>query len=132
MKVEYLLFECLQDITGGGVVFFLATKCYIADITSDENRTTRMAIADAFFGVGYLIGLPLGTHIKKEFGYVPLFSFTLGLVVVAMIYATVFLKDSYQLLSDEQKKTFDREREKNRIKCNKGNLLRLAKNKYST
>ena len=82
--MEYLLFECLQDVTGGNIVFFLATKCFLVDITSEENRTTRMAVLDAFYSVGYLIGLPLGTYIKKEFGYVPLFSMTLGLVICAI------------------------------------------------
>ena len=62
-QVEYLLFECLQDVTGGNIVFFLATKCFLVDITTEENRTTRMAVLDAFYSVGYLIGLPLGTYI---------------------------------------------------------------------
>ena len=120
LKVEYLLFECLQDLTGGSIVFFLATKCYIVDITSEENRTTRMAVTDAFFGVGYLVGLPIGTQIKKQFGYVPLFSLTLGLVISAMLYAAFFLKDSYQLINDEQKKVFDAERAEKKLKCDRG------------
>jgi fucose permease len=117
-------------LTGGSIVFFLATKCYIVDITSEENRTTRMAVTDAFFGVGYLIGLPIGTYIKKEFGYVPLFSITLGLVICAMIYAAVFLKDSYQLISVEQKKVFDAEREENQLKCDRGKGIQFVNKLY--
>ena len=117
------MFECLQDLTGGSIVFFLATKCFIVDITSEENRTTRMAVVDAFYGVGYLVGLPIGTYIKKEFGYVPLFSLTLGLVICAMIYVAVFIKDSYHLISDERKKVFDAERESNQLKCDRGKGL---------
>ena len=113
------MFECLQDMTGGDIVFFLATKCFIVDITSEENRTTRLAVVDAFFGVGYLIGLPAGTYIKKQFGYVPLFSLTLGLVICAMIYVAVFIKDSYQLMTDEQKKAFDAQRDANHLKCDR-------------
>ena len=79
-----------------------------------------MAVVDAFYGVGYLIGLPLGTFIKKEFGYVPLFSLTLGLVICAMLYVVVFIKDSYHLITDEQKKVFDAEREANQLICGKG------------
>jgi predicted MFS family arabinose efflux permease len=114
------LFECLQDVTGGSIVFFLATKCYLVDITSEENRTTRMAVLDAFYSVGYLIGLPLGTYIKKEFGYVPLFSLTLGLVICAMIYTAVFINDSYHLITEDQRKVFDAEREANQLKCDRG------------
>ena len=47
----YLLFECLQDLTGGSVVFTLATKCFIVDITTEENRTARLAITDAFLSL---------------------------------------------------------------------------------
>ena len=83
-----------------------------------------MAVTDAFFGVGYLIGLPIGTYIKKEFGYVPLFSLTLGLVICAMIYAAVFLKDSYHLITDEQKKVFDVARDENKLKCDRGKVVR--------
>ena len=101
-------------------MFFLATKCYIVDITSEENRTTRMAVIDAFFGVGYLIGLPIGTHVKKHFGYIPLFAMTLGFVVFAMLYTVIFLKDSYHLLTDEKKKLYDKQREENKIRWNKG------------
>ena len=89
-----------------------------------------MAVTDAFFGVGYLIGLPIGTYIKKEFGYVPLFSITLGLVICAMIYAAVFLKDSYQLISVEQKKVFDAEREENQLKCDRGKGIQFVTKLY--
>ena len=80
-----------------------------------------MAVVDAFYGVGFLIGLPIGTYIKKEFGYVPLFSLTLVLVIGAMIYVAVFIKDSYHLISEEQRKVFDAEREANQLKCDRGN-----------
>ena len=120
------MFECLQDLTGGSIVFFLATNCYIVDITTEENRTTRMAVLDAFFGVGYLIGLPMGTYIKKHFGYVPLFSLTLGLAICAMMYVAVFIKDSYQLITDEQKKVFDAERDASQLKCDRGKEIKRS------
>ena len=122
-KVEFLLFECLQDITGGNIVFFLATKCYLVDLTSEETRTTRLAALDAFYSVGYLTGLPLGTYIKKNFGYVPLFATTLGLVVLAIAYVVFFIKDSYHLVTEAQRKIFDEERKGNKLKCGKGNFM---------
>ena len=102
-------------------MFTLATKCFIVDITTEENRTARLAITDAFLAVGYLIGLPLGTHLKKYFGYIVLFSVTLVLILVAMIYAAIFIKDSYHLVTDEKKKAFDEDREENQLNCDKGN-----------
>ena len=113
------MFECLEDITGGSLVFFLATQCFIVDITTEENRTARMAIAEAFYGLGWLIGLPLGTYTKKHLGYVPLFSLNLRTI----LYVGLFIKDSYHLLSGEQKKAFDAERDTNQLRCDRGNIL---------
>ena len=66
-----LLFEFLEDIKGCSLVFFLATKCFIVDIT------TPWLIVNAFNVWGWLIGLLLGTYTKKQFGYVTLFSLTI-------------------------------------------------------
>ena len=79
-----------------------------------------MAVLDAFYSVGYLAGLPLGNYIKKQFGYIYLFSLTLGLVICAMIYTALFIKDSYHLITEEQKKIFDEERDSNQLKCDQG------------
>ena len=82
-----------------------------------------MAVLDAFYSVGYLAGLPLGNFIKKQFGYICLFSVTLGVVVFAMIYTTLFIKDSYHLITEEQRKIFDQEREENQLKCDGGKKM---------
>ena len=105
------------------MVFILATKCFIVDITTEENRTARLAITDAFLGIGYLIGLPLGTRLKQHFGYNVLFSVSLCLSILAILYAIIFVKDSYHLLTEEKKKVFDEERKANAIKFNKGEIM---------
>ena len=45
LQAEFLLFECLQDITGGRTVFYIAVHCYIMDITEESNRTSRLGRA---------------------------------------------------------------------------------------
>ena len=119
------MFECLSEVTGGQVAFFLATKCYISDITSQAERTTRFAIVDAFYSVGWLMGLPIGTRIKKKFGYVALFSTTLGLTVATFLYTLVFLKDSVHRLSEERKKERDDEKTRNAITCERGVVAKV-------
>ena len=37
-QVEYLLLECLQDLTGGATCFYLASYSYMADITTPDTR----------------------------------------------------------------------------------------------
>jgi len=119
LTVEFLLFECLQDFTGGRRIFTLAARCYIMDITSKESRTARLCILDAVIGLGMMIGSPLGTIIKNKFGYVVLYAITLILVTITLIY-TYFLKDSIHLVSEEKKIALLEEKEEADIKCDKG------------
>ena len=76
-----MLFECLQDLTGGGIVFYLAVRAFVVDITDDEDRTSRLAFADAVHSIGTIIGIPIETYLKKLLGFIPLFSITLCLCV---------------------------------------------------
>ena len=42
--MEFLLFECLQDLTGGDLVFLLGVNSLLVDITTTEERTTRFVL----------------------------------------------------------------------------------------
>ena len=119
------MFECLSEVTGGQVVFFLATKCYISDITGQQERTTRFAIVDAFYSVSWLMGLPIGTRIKKKFGYVALFSTTLGLTVATFLYTLVFLQDSVHRLSEERKKEREDKKTREAVLCEQGVVAKV-------
>ena len=57
-QVEFLLFECLQDLTGGGPAFYLASYSLMVDITntSPQTRTRRLSILDSFIPIGFLTG----------------------------------------------------------------------------
>ena len=60
-QAEYLLLECLQDLTGGSICFYLAIYSYMSDITSSEARSRRLSWLDSFTAIGSCIGLPLGS-----------------------------------------------------------------------
>ena len=47
-------------MTGGSIVFFVAVRAFVVDITDDADRTARLAIADATHSIGTIIGTPLG------------------------------------------------------------------------
>jgi len=99
LKVEYLLFECLQDFTGGGICFYLASYSYMVDITKQDTRTRRLSLLDSFLPIGFTVGLLFGTYIKNNFGLVTLYSVAAGIIFLAMVYMYFLVKDS--------RKTFD-------------------------
>ena len=41
VQMEFLLFECLQDLTGGDLVFLLGINALLVDTTAVEERTRR-------------------------------------------------------------------------------------------
>ena len=86
-QVEYLLLECLQDLTGGFSAFFLASYSLMVDITTDQTRTRRLSFLDAFWEIGVLIGVPLGTYMKSQHGYIAVFS-----VAACVIFSCILLR----------------------------------------
>ena len=75
-------------------MFFLASYSYITDISSPEMRTTRIALLDGLFPLGFYIGNALAGPIHKYLG--PAYNFGLGMLfaMLAVLYTILFLTDS--------------------------------------
>ena len=78
---------------GGIAAFQLASYSYMVDITTPSTRTRRLAILDSFVSIGGLIGLQLGTFLKKKFGFITVFSIGASLIVVSLLYLVFFVKE---------------------------------------
>ena len=94
LQVEFLLLECLQDMTGGFAAFSLAAYSFMVDITSPTSRTRRLAILDSSMSIGGLIGLQLGTLLKNKFGFIAVFTTGTAVVSVALAYLVFFIKEN--------------------------------------
>ncbi|KAJ2947156.1 hypothetical protein O0L34_g16514 [Tuta absoluta] len=87
--------------TGGWVTMFLGVYSYISDITSEETRTFRVGMLSFCMTVGLPIGIGLSGILLQEMGYYGIFSLTLSLFVVVLLYGSMCLKEPDQLLKEK-------------------------------
>ena len=102
-------------MTGGATCFYLASYSYMADVTSPETRTKRLALLDSFMSFGYMMGLPLGTFIKNQYGFVTLFSTASMIILTTILYVIFVLKETVKKEEITTNVTPT-------VQCDKGNL----------
>ena len=65
----------------------------MVDITTDKTRTKRLSFLDAFWDLGFLIGVPLGTYIKSHHGYIAVFSTAAAVIFICILYVILIVKE---------------------------------------
>merc|ERR1712032_344964 len=114
LKMEFLLFECLQDLTGGDLVFLLGVNSLLVDTTTTDERTTRLIILDAFRFCGRAAGMQIAAHIKTQvlkyfpppssglpwpkvtffqLGWMAIFGLNFVLIAANLVYILLYVKD---------------------------------------
>lgn len=93
LQVEFLLFECLQDLTGGEKVFLLGINSLLVDITSSEQRTRKLIMIDAFQFGGKAVGMQLGALVRRTYGWGPVFIMSFGFIVLNFVYVILLVKE---------------------------------------
>ena len=93
-----MTYNQFQDCTGGAATFFMAANAYIADITSTETRTKRMAFLAGLWPVSSNIGKALSGLIKTHLGITYNFIFGMILSLMSVFYVLFFVPDSKHLI----------------------------------
>ncbi|XP_066295981.1 proton-coupled folate transporter-like [Branchiostoma lanceolatum] len=94
IPVEWTLIGALaQGFLGGYTVIILTTYSYLADVTTEENRTRRMSILTAMLTISGTIGLGIGGVLVDNFGFFVVFAVCMGLHVINFIYIWARLRE---------------------------------------
>ena len=69
LSLEYLWLTNIYDMLGGGAVWYLAVYGFAADITSAEDRASRMARFDGFEQIAFIVGNSVSPILYNYLGY---------------------------------------------------------------
>ncbi|XP_061401831.1 probable peptidoglycan muropeptide transporter SLC46 [Musca vetustissima] len=93
MEVAGLTEAIFPSLSGGWFVMLMGVFSYIADITTEEERTLRIGILNVCFSVGVPIGTALSGVLLKKIGFYGVFSISASLYVVSLFYGFFFLPE---------------------------------------
>lgn len=104
LRVEYLYFldAFFGAAAGGWSLLYLAIFSYIADITTNENRTHRLGIVSFCTYVGMPIGLALSGVILSNFGYYAIYGIALTMHLLNLLYIIFTLSDPLRTKDQEE------------------------------
>ena len=84
----------LDGIFGSNAVMISAIVAYLADSTTNEDRTKRFVILDSMLFLGGFFSEITTGLLLQNYGFIPPFSISLSIYVLLMVY-WCFLEESY-------------------------------------
>jgi multidrug resistance protein len=78
-------------------------QAYITDISTKENRTKAMGMIGAAFGMGFILGPPIGGYLNSHFGFWSLGAFSGGLCALNAIIMYFLLPESITIFNKDKK-----------------------------
>lgn len=106
--VEATISESSWGLFGGGFASVsMLGYTYIADVTSEEERTARVSVLDAIMMLAKPLGNLIGAKVFLVAGYYPVFALSGFFAFVGALYVMVSLKETLPAQkSDNEKTTF--------------------------
>uniref|UniRef100_A0A1A9VRP7 Major facilitator superfamily (MFS) profile domain-containing protein n=1 Tax=Glossina austeni TaxID=7395 RepID=A0A1A9VRP7_GLOAU len=99
-------------LTGGWFVMLMGVFSYIADITTEEERTLRIGILNVCFSVGVPIGTALSGVLLKKIGFYGVFSISATLYMISLVYGFLILPEPRAKCKPSDEKEKEKEKKK--------------------
>ena len=80
-------------LTGGWFTMFMGVFSYIADVTTEEQRTLRIGIVNLFYSLGVPVGAALSGILVRKIGLYGVFSLSASLYVMSFFYGFYRIKE---------------------------------------
>jgi len=94
LPLEMFFVAAVVHGVGGGFTCILASCfAYVADVSSHEDRTVRIAVGESCIGVGSVVGSVIAGNWIKAQGFVNPMLFGFGLVVLAILHVVFITKE---------------------------------------
>ncbi|XP_044728955.1 uncharacterized protein LOC123292386 [Chrysoperla carnea] len=103
VQVNGLVEGLIPALSGGWFTMFMATFAYIADVTTEDERTLRIGVVNVFCSLGVPVGLALSGILYMEIGFYGVFSISSIMYVFSIIYGIVYLKEKKKIVPMEEK-----------------------------
>ncbi|KAE8749045.1 hypothetical protein FOCC_FOCC004212 [Frankliniella occidentalis] len=81
-------------MTGGWFVMFMAVFTYIADVTSEVDRTFRIGVVNVFFSIGIPIGMALSGVMYRLIGFYGVFGLSACMYLCSFWYGYKHIKET--------------------------------------
>lgn len=92
----YVLASITTALSGGTCALITGVFCYIADVTSEQNRAMKMAIVEAAVFTGLLTGTLSSSFILHWTNAATVFATAAGAVLLGLIYIIFYIEESIQ------------------------------------
>ncbi|CAH2040645.1 unnamed protein product, partial [Iphiclides podalirius] len=80
-------------LTGGWFTMFMGIFSYIAEVTTEEQRTLRIGIVNLFYSLGVPVGAALSGILVRKIGLYGVFSLSATLYILSFLYGLFRIKE---------------------------------------
>jgi MFS transporter, PCFT/HCP family, solute carrier family 46, member 3 len=80
-------------LTGGWFTMFMGVFSYIADVTTEEQRTLRIGVVNLFYSVGVPVGAALSGILVRKIGLYGVFSLSASMYILSFFYGFYRIKE---------------------------------------